>query len=63
VVALATQIAHARLDEQDALRDEGYPLTLDTVRTWRSASGGLAVTIDAVLATHLASFFGRPEPW
>jgi hypothetical protein len=56
-------IAHARLDELSALRSEGFPLTLDTVRTWRGSLNGLAVTMDGVLASHLALFFDRPSPW
>lgn len=56
-------IAHARLDELGLLRQEGYPLTLDTVRTWRSALNGLTVTMDVVLARHLGTFFNRTPPW
>jgi len=56
-------IAHARLHELESLRRDGYPLTLDTVRTWRSALNGLARTMDAVLAWHLGQFFSRPLPW
>lgn len=56
-------IAHARLNELAALRAEGYPLTLDTVRLWRSALNGLAVTMDVELAAHIERFFGAPPPW
>jgi hypothetical protein len=56
-------IAHARLAELDSLRDEGYPMTLDTVRRWRSALNQLAQTMDAELAFHLGRFFGQDEPW
>lgn len=56
-------IAHARLDELDILRSEGYPPTLATVRSWRSALSGLATTMDNVLAVHLSNLFGRNTPW
>ena len=56
-------IAHARLDELDVLRGEGYPPTLATFRSWRGALSGLAATMDGVLATHLSNLFGRKTPW
>jgi hypothetical protein len=56
-------IAHSRPAELVPLRDEGYPLTLDTVRRWRQALNGLATTMDAELSQHLATFFAHPRPW
>ncbi len=56
-------IAHGRPAELIPLRDEGYPLTLDTVRRWRQALNGLAVTMDVELSDHLSTLFGRPRPW
>ncbi len=56
-------IAHARPGELGPLRAEGYPLTLDTVRVWRQAVGGLATTMDMELSDHVATFFGQPRPW
>lgn len=56
-------IAHARLIELEALRTEGFPLTLETIRRWRAALNGLAVTMDGELAAHLARLFQRPPPW
>lgn len=56
-------IAHARYSELEALRQVGFPMTLDTVRTWRSALSGLATTMDGVLSAHLSSLFGAPRPW
>ena len=56
-------IAHANLGELETLRVEGYPLTLDTVRLWRSALNGLAVTMDNAIANHVATVFARPRPW
>ena len=56
-------IAHSRPAELAPLRDEGFPLTLDTVRRWRQAVGGLALTMDAELSVHLGTFFGQPRPW
>lgn len=56
-------VAHANLAKLDTLRDDGYPLTLVTVARWRSALNGLAVTMDAEVAAHLATVFGRARPW
>jgi hypothetical protein len=56
-------IAHSRPGELVLLRDEGYPLTLNTVRVWRQALGGLALTMDTELSAHLGTFFNRPRPW
>jgi hypothetical protein len=56
-------IAHSRPAELVPLRAEGYPLTLDTVRIWRQAVGGLATTMDSELSHHLATFFAQPRPW
>jgi len=56
-------IAHADEAKIQELRDDGYPITLDTVRKWHSAMHGLAQTMDAVLAGHLQSVFGGSRPW
>jgi hypothetical protein len=56
-------IAHSRPAELVRLRAEGYPLTLDTVRVWRQALGGLGTTMDTELSHHLATFFVQPRPW
>jgi hypothetical protein len=56
-------IAHARMDEIAALRSEGFPLTLATVRVWRTALNGLAVTLDVELAVQLSRLFAGPRPW
>jgi hypothetical protein len=56
-------IANSRPAELVLLRGEGYPLTLDTVRVWRQAVGGLATTMDAQLSSHLATFFAHDRPW
>jgi hypothetical protein len=61
--AARNAIAHSRPSELVPLRAGGYPLTLDTVRTWRRAVGGLATTMDTELSHHLATFFGQPRPW
>lgn len=56
-------IAHSRPGELRALETAGYPITLPTIRRWRRALGGLAVTMDAEVADHLANLFERARPW
>ena len=56
-------ITHSRPAELRALASVGYPITLRTIRTWRSALSSLATTMDRELSEHLGSLFGRPEPW
>lgn len=41
----------------------GYKIDLTSVRQWRSALNGLAGTLDAVMAAHLARLFNVPKPW
>jgi hypothetical protein len=41
----------------------GYNVDLTWVRRWRSALDGLAGTMDAVMAAHLARLFNVQKPW
>lgn len=41
----------------------GYKIDLTWIRRWRSSLSGLAGTMDAVLAEHLARLFNVPKPW
>lgn len=56
-------IAHSDHAAILTLRREGFPLTLDTFRRWRSSLNALARTMDATLSTHLSTMFGEPRPW
>lgn len=56
-------IAHAQPSALEDLRDEGYPLTLATVMTWRQALNALTVSMDGELADHFRRLFGLPRPW
>ncbi len=57
-------IAHDEPGEINELRaNNDYPLTLRVFRLTRSALDALAVSMDAELARHLGSLFGRVEPW
>jgi len=56
-------IGHARLGELITLRNEGFPLNLDTVTRWRSALNAVCFTMDGTLAEHLGVFFNQPNPW
>lgn len=56
-------IAHANYAELRTLRDEGYPITMRTISTWRSQVDGLAQTMDDVVAAALDALFGAGRPW
>ena len=60
---LRNAIAHDQPAKLDELRQEGYPVTLVTFNRARTLLGRLSVTLDAVLAAHLAALFDGPEPW
>ena len=55
-------IVHSRPAELEQVGREGHRATLATVRRWRSGLDGLAVTMDRVLASDVASLLGGPEP-
>lgn len=48
-------IAHADDTKLDILREQGYPITLRTVRRWQRSIGALATTMDGTLRQHLQS--------
>ena len=56
-------IAHSNEAKLVALRAEGYPIDLSTIRRWRSSLAGLARTMDSVLSDHLSALLGKPAPW
>ena len=51
-------IAHANYAELAGLRNDGYPITMRTISTWRSQVDGLAQTMDDVVAGALDALFG-----
>ncbi len=53
-------IAHQDFDP--GVLDPKPPLTLGTVRRWRSACGALAVQFDRVMGSHLTQLVGT-KPW
>lgn len=60
--------ARNALAHDDAARlakviNAGDRTDLASVRQWRSALGGLASTMDSVMAAHLARLFNVPRPW
>jgi hypothetical protein len=56
-------IAHSDEAELAKLRQEGFGITLATMRTWRQALDQLTLGMDAVLADHFAAEFGDRQPW
>jgi hypothetical protein len=55
-------VAHDDRDMLAAVQTAGYPITLRTVRRWRSTLDALAGTMDIVLVEHLTATFGT-RPW
>lgn len=56
-------IAHDNPHVLVELRREGRPITLTTIRRWRSSLNSLAATMDGAVAHHLGNVFGRTQPW
>jgi hypothetical protein len=56
-------IVHGQADSIEALRKEGYPLTLRTARVWRRALDELAGHMDSLLSEELGKLFQQPPPW
>lgn len=56
-------LAHDDPAKVDAVVAAGYRLDLGSIRRWRSNLDGLAGTMDAVLAAHLARLFNAAPPW
>lgn len=56
-------IAHADAGALAGLRAQGYPMTLQTIRIWRTSLDRLAGSLDVEVAGQLGQLFGRPPPW
>jgi hypothetical protein len=56
-------IAHAEEGRLLALRAAGYPVTLYTVRRWKTSLDGLAHTMDDVVSDYLDRLLGAGRPW
>ena len=63
LVTARNGIAHADDSKLDALRQDGYPITLRTVSSWHRAINGLATTMDVTLGRHLQEMSGGEAPW
>ena len=63
LVTARNGIAHADDSKLDALRQDGYPITLRTVSSWHRSTNGLAKTMDVTLGRHLQAMFGGDAPW
>ncbi|GAA3023855.1 hypothetical protein [Actinokineospora globicatena] len=55
-------IAHDDETKLQKMRSEGWPMTLPTARSWRSALDALADGMDTVCKTHLKTLLGN-APW
>jgi hypothetical protein len=55
-------VAHDDRDKLASVEAAGYPITLRTIRRWRSTLDGIAGTMDVVVADHLVDVFGT-RPW
>jgi hypothetical protein len=56
-------IAHADESRLLALRAQGYPMTLTTVRQWKRNLDGLVRAMDDVVGVYLGSLLGTGSPW
>jgi hypothetical protein len=56
-------IAHAEEGRLAALRADGYPITLGTIRRWRRNLDGLVETMDDVASDYLDQLLGAGRPW
>jgi hypothetical protein len=56
-------IAHAEEGRLVALRADGYPITLGTIRRWRRSLDGLTETMDDVTSDYLDRLLGTGRPW
>jgi hypothetical protein len=56
-------IAHADDNKLLALRGRGYPITLTTVRRWKTSLDGLVRTMDDVVGAYLGRLLGTGSPW
>lgn len=55
-------IAHNNMGKLQTLRNEGYPITSQTVDSWRSACNGIGRQLDVLLTRHLTTLTGA-RPW
>ena len=55
-------VAHDDREKLAAVEAAGYPITLRTVRRWRSTLDAMTGTMDGVVVEHLADMFGT-RPW
>jgi hypothetical protein len=56
-------IAHSNQGELQLLAQEGFPMTLQTYRRWKSAIDHLTRSMDIVTSDYLATLFVQPRPW
>lgn len=56
-------VAHDDPVKLQALRARGVAVNLDRARRWRNALDRLAVSLDGVVAEHLARTFNDQRPW
>jgi hypothetical protein len=56
-------IAHAEVGKLVKLRQDGYPITLVTIRRWKRSLDGLVETMDDVVSDYLDRLLGAGRPW
>jgi hypothetical protein len=56
-------IAHAEEGKLVRLRQDGYPITLGTIRRWKRSLDGLVETMDDVVRDYLDRLLGAGRPW
>ena len=63
IVKARNGIAHADDSKIAQLEADGFPITLKTVKRWRSALSGLVDTMDKVMSDHIVAVHGGLKPW
>jgi hypothetical protein len=56
-------IAHAEVGKLVKLKQDGYPITLMTIRRWKGSLDGLVQTMDDVVSDYLDRLLGTGRPW
>jgi hypothetical protein len=56
-------IAHAEEAKLVRLRQEGFPITLQTIGRWKRSLDGLVETMDDVVSDYLDLLLGAGRPW
>ena len=63
LVEARNAISHDDTAKLARLKQDGYPITLTTIRSWRSSLGELARQMDRAVAAQIVAVVGGVSPW